>query len=57
MAGRGNRQGRHGVLDFGEESVSVGIEEVPAREWKQKVYEPEIVKRDRLLYKKPGYEM
>jgi len=43
------------VLHYGEESVSVSMEEVDASEWLQKVYKPDIeAKRDQ-LYKKPGY--
>jgi 4-oxalocrotonate tautomerase len=45
------------VLNYGEESVSVAIEEVPAREWKERVYEPDILEKAQRLYKKPGYEM
>ena len=45
------------VLDYGEESVSVAIEEVPARDWAEKVYESDIVNNSEKLYKKPGYTM
>jgi len=46
------------VLDYGEESVSVAIEEVPATEWAEKVYRADIVKvSGAKLYKKPGYTM
>ena len=45
------------VLNYGEESVSVAIEEVPAQEWAEKVYEPNIVNHSEELYKKPGYTM
>ena len=46
------------VLDYGEESVSVAIEEVPAAEWAQKVYRPDIVNvSGAKLYKHPGYTM
>jgi len=45
------------VLNYGEESVSVGFEEIAARDWKEEVYEPDIqAKWDKLL-KKPGYTM
>ena len=43
------------VLNYGEESVSVAIEEVPARNWAEKVYRPDIVENSEKLYKKPGY--
>ncbi|HXM50594.1 MAG TPA: tautomerase family protein [Pyrinomonadaceae bacterium] len=45
------------VLNYGEESVSVAIEEVPAQDWSEKVYEPDIVNNSEKLYKKPGYTM
>lgn len=43
------------VLNYGEESVSVAIEEVPSRDWAQEVYQPDIVENSDKLYKKPGY--
>lgn len=45
------------TLGYGEESVSVALEEVGPQEWKQKVYEPDIVQKVENLYKKPGYKM
>ena len=45
------------VLHYGEESVSVAIEEVPSKDWAEKVYRPEIVNNPQQLYKKPGYTM
>jgi 4-oxalocrotonate tautomerase len=45
------------VLDYGDESVSVSFEEVPADEWAEKVYRPDIVGKPNQLYKKPGYRM
>ena len=45
------------VLDYGEESVSVAIEEVKSRDWAEKVYQPDIVGNSSRLYKKPGYTM
>jgi 4-oxalocrotonate tautomerase len=44
------------VLGYGEESVSVAIEEVEARDWAEKVYKPDIVNKPEQLYKKPGYD-
>ena len=43
------------ILNYGEESVSVAMEEVEAREWAEKVYKPDIVNKPEQLYKKPGY--
>lgn len=45
------------VLNYGEESVSVGVEEIGSRDWKEKVYKPDIQDKWDKLYKKPGYEM
>ena len=45
------------VLDYGDESVSVALEEVTPAEWAEKVYRPDIVQGADKLYKKPGYTM
>ena len=45
------------VLHYGEESVSVAIEEVNPGDWAEKVYQPDIVRNSEKLYKKPGYAM
>lgn len=43
------------VLNYGEESVSVTIEEVGSGDWAEKVYKPEILDKPENVYKKPGY--
>ncbi len=43
------------ILDYGEESVSVAMEEVRAQDWIEKVYKPEVKNKWDSLYKKPGY--
>ena len=43
------------VLRYGEESVSVAVEEVTARDWLEKVYKPDIQNKWDHVYKKPGY--
>jgi len=43
------------VLNCGEESVSVSIEEVGSPDWMEKVYKPDILNGSGKLYKKPGY--
>ena len=43
------------VLNYGEESVSIAIEEVKPQDWAEKVYKADIVKNWDKLYKKPGY--
>ena len=45
------------VLNYGEDSVSVAIEEVSAGDWAERVYRPDIVENSKHLYKKPGYTM
>jgi 4-oxalocrotonate tautomerase len=43
------------TLSYSEESVSVAIEEVDAKDWMEKVYNPEIQAKPK-IYKKPGYD-
>jgi 4-oxalocrotonate tautomerase len=45
------------ILNYGEESVSVGFEEISSKDWKEKVYKSDIKDKWDKLYKKPGYEM
>jgi 4-oxalocrotonate tautomerase len=45
------------VFHYGEESVSVGFEEISSKDWKEKVYKPDINDKWDTIYKKPGYEM
>ena len=45
------------ILDLGEESVSVAVEEVEPRDWAEQVYTPDIVSKPGQLYKKPGYDL
>jgi 4-oxalocrotonate tautomerase len=45
------------VLNYGEESVSVSIEEVEPQDWAEKVYRPDIMNNPERLYKRPGYTM
>jgi len=44
------------VLNYGEESVSVAIEEVASQDWKEKVFDPDIRGKRGTLCRKPGYE-
>lgn len=46
-----------GILHYGEESVSVALEEVEAQDWADKVYKPDIQNQSVKLYKKPGYDL
>ncbi len=45
------------VLKYGEEAVSVAIEEVKPQDWAEKVYKPDILNNPEKLFKKPGYTM
>ena len=45
------------VLNYGEESVSVAIEEVEPQDWAEKVYKPDVESKPEQLYKKPGYDL
>ena len=44
------------TLNYGEESVSVGIEDIKPADWVEKVYEPDILGKPQTIYKKPGYD-
>jgi 4-oxalocrotonate tautomerase len=43
-------------LGYGEESVSVGIEDVEPKDWTERVYRPDIIGKPDTIYKKPGYD-
>lgn len=45
------------ILHYGDDSVSVAIEEVEPHKWADKVYKPEIQNKPEKLYKKPGYDL
>ena len=44
------------ILDYGDESVSVAMEEVEPQDWLEKVYKPDIKHNWEKVYKKPGYD-
>jgi len=44
------------ILHYGEESVSVAMEEIKSQDWVEKVYKPDIKGNWNKLYKKPGYD-
>ena len=44
------------ILQYGEHSVSVAMQEVNPDEWAEKVYRPEIKNNLDKLYKTPGYD-
>ena len=43
------------TLGYGEDTVSVGFEEVAPAEWTPKVYDPDIAGKWATLTKQPGY--
>ena len=43
------------ILNYGEQSVSVGFEEVSPNEWSTRVYRPDIQGKWETLMKVPGY--
>jgi len=45
------------IMQCGEESVSVPIEEIKPGDWAEKVYKPDILNAPGKIYKKPGYSM
>jgi 4-oxalocrotonate tautomerase len=45
------------TLNYGDDSVSVSFEEIPAADWKKTVYQNDIQAHPERLYKKPGYTM
>jgi len=44
------------ALNYGEDAVSVGIEDVEPSDWTAKVYNPDIIGKPDTIYKKPGYD-
>jgi 4-oxalocrotonate tautomerase len=44
------------VLQYGEDSVSVDIQDIQPAGWVEKVYKPDILVKEDTLYKKPGYD-
>ncbi len=45
------------ILHYGEESISVALQEVKPQDWADEVYRPEIESNIEQLYKKPGYDV
>jgi 4-oxalocrotonate tautomerase len=45
------------IFHYGEESVSVAMDEIKPEDWAEKVYKPDVVGHPEKLYKKPGYTM
>ena len=45
------------IFHYGDESVSVAMEEIKPADWKEKVYQPDIPNKPDDIFKKPGYAM
>ena len=45
------------TLKVGVDSLSVAIEEISPENWKEAVYQPDIMDKQETLYKKPGYQI
>ena len=44
------------ILNYGEEAVSVAMEEVKPKDWAEKVFKPDIKNNSKNIYKQPGYD-
>jgi 4-oxalocrotonate tautomerase len=44
------------ILHYGDEAVSVAMEEVQSQDWAEKVFVPDVKDKWDKLYKKPGYD-
>jgi 4-oxalocrotonate tautomerase len=44
------------TLGYGEESVSVAIEDIAPEHWVEDVYKPDILRKAETVYKQPGYD-
>jgi 4-oxalocrotonate tautomerase len=44
------------TLNYGDEAVSVAIEDVAPERWAEDVYKPDILDNPTRIYKKPGYD-
>ena len=45
------------VLGYGDDAFSVAIQDYTKEEWKNDIYDREIMENKDILYKEPGYEM
>jgi 4-oxalocrotonate tautomerase len=43
------------IMGIEDKSISVAFEEVPKEKWMEEVYRTDIIGKDNLLYKRPGY--
>ncbi len=45
------------TLKTDEKSISIAFEEIPKEVWKEEVFLPDIMEKEKMLFKKPGYNM
>ncbi len=45
------------TMNTDENSISVAFEEIPREMWKEEVFLPDIIEKEKMLFKKPGYNM
>ncbi|UWG99010.1 tautomerase family protein [Dehalobacter sp. DCM] len=43
------------IMGIPDKNISVSFEEVDKENWDKEVYQPDILDKKHLLYKKPGY--
>lgn len=43
------------IMGIEDRSISIAFEEIAKEKWMTEVYQPEVVEKANLLYKKPGY--
>ena len=43
-------------LNYGADSISVGIEDVEPKDWAETVYKPDVTGKPKRIYKQPGFD-
>ena len=43
------------IIAVDEKVISIAVEDVSPEDWAEKVYRPDILEKQNILYKKPGY--
>lgn len=44
------------TMSIEDKSISIAFEEIPKENWTEEVYKPDILAKEKFLYKKPGYK-
>lgn len=45
------------IMAVDDKNISIAFEEVEKEKWNEEVYQPDILAKEKLLYKNPGYKM